>query len=105
MQQGKYQEEPQVTSSIPIIIKNNPPAQVNADFHRICQALKNILINAIRFARESTQIIVDVDKGNDKVICRVTDFGSGIKPEQQCKIFEPYYRISCNNLHTYPGLG
>jgi signal transduction histidine kinase len=35
----------------------------------------------------------------------VRDFGNGISEEQKDKIFERFYRVTGNNLHTYPGLG
>ncbi len=88
-----------------LVIENNPPAEVDADRFRIGQVLNNILTNAIRFGRDSKRIIVNVALKNDKLICSVRDFGSGINPEEQHKIFERFYRISGNNLHTYPGLG
>ena len=42
---------------------------------------------------------------HSKAICSVQDFGKGIATEEQQKIFERFYRVSGNNLHTFPGLG
>lgn len=99
-------EEIQLTTSAnQLIVKNKDKAQVNADRDRIGQVLSNLLINAIRYARNSKQIIIEVNKKGQQVICSVRDFGDGIKPDQQERIFERYYRVSGNNLHTYPGLG
>ena len=76
-----------------------------ADRSRIGQVLRNLLTNAIRFARDSKEIVLDINKKGSNIICSVRDFGTGIKPGEQNRIFERYYRISGNNLHTYPGLG
>lgn len=98
--------EIQLTSdSTHIIIKKNDPVEVNADRDRIGQVLTNLLTNAIRFGRRSEEIIVESTVEGDHVICSVRDFGEGIDADQQDKIFDRFYRVSGNNLHTFPGLG
>ncbi|MEP6628711.1 MAG: ATP-binding protein, partial [Ginsengibacter sp.] len=72
---------------------------------RIGQVLTNLLTNAIRFGRRSEEIIVESTVEGDQVICSVRDFGEGINQDQQDKIFDRFYRVSGNNLHTFPGLG
>lgn len=93
------------TNSQQLIIKNNASAEIVADRSRIGQVLRNLLTNAIRFARDSKEIVLDINKKGSNIICSVRDFGTGIKSGEQNRIFERYYRISGNNLHTYPGLG
>lgn len=99
-------EEVQLTSdSTRIIIKKNEALEVNADRDRIGQVLTNLLTNAIRFGRRSEEIIVESTVEGDTVICSVRDFGEGIDEDQQEKIFDRFYRVSGNNMHTFPGLG
>jgi signal transduction histidine kinase len=93
------------TDSTLIVIKKNDPVEVNADRDRIGQVLTNLLTNAIRFGRRSEEIIVESTVEGDQVICSVRDFGEGINQDQQDKIFDRFYRVSGNNLHTFPGLG
>ncbi len=93
------------TASHQIIIKKNIPLQLYADRDRIGQVLSNLLNNAIKYCQDCKQIIVNLEKSGEMAICSVQDFGNGIIKAQQDKIFERFYRVTGNNLHTYPGLG
>src|SRR5665647_97507 len=99
-------DEIQMTSAEhQLILKANTDVEINADRDRIGQVISNLLVNAIKYASNSRKIIVEIHQKDDKVICSVQDFGKGISIEEQDKIFERFYRISGNNLHTFPGLG
>ena len=88
-----------------IIFNANADDEVYADRDRIGQVVSNFLTNAIKYAPDSSKIIVELNKRDGKVICTVQDFGKGIIAEEQDKIFERFYRISGHNLNTFPGLG
>ena len=88
-----------------IIFKNKQPASVFGDKERIRQVISNFISNSIKYASSSEQIIILIDKLDDKVICSVEDFGKGIITEEQDKIFERFYRVSGPNMNTFPGLG
>jgi signal transduction histidine kinase len=88
-----------------IVFKNKANANIYGDRDRIGQVVSNFIMNAIKYAPESKQIIVELNKEDGKVICSVQDFGKGIAAEEQQKIFERFYRVSGNNLNTFPGLG
>ena len=99
-------EEIQVTNaSHEIRIEKNTPLQLYADRERISQVLSNLLSNAIKYCPDCEKIIVRLEKAGETAICSVQDFGNGIIKAQQSKIFERFYRVTGNNLHTYPGLG
>ncbi len=99
-------EEIQVTNaSHEIRIEKNTPLQLYADRERISQVLSNLLSNAIKYCPDCEKIIVRLEKAGETAICSVQDFGNGINKAQQSKIFERFYRVTGNNLHTYPGLG
>ncbi|MDP4286161.1 MAG: ATP-binding protein [Bacteroidota bacterium] len=99
-------EEIQLTSpEHNLILKANANIKINADRERIGQVISNLLINAIKYASNSKNIIVEITQQNDKLICSVQDFGNGILSEEQDRIFDRFYRISGKNLNTYPGLG
>lgn len=99
-------DETQVTNvSHKIIIEKNIPVQLYADRERISQVLSNLLSNAIKYCPDCKEIIVRLEKKGETAICSVKDFGNGINKAQQNKIFERFYRVTGNNLHTYPGLG
>ena len=93
------------TTEHKIIFQKNINVIVNADSDRIGQVVTNLLINAVKYSPGSREIIVRLDKRDKTVICSVKDFGHGIKKEEQNKIFGRFYRVSGDNLNTYPGLG
>ena len=98
-------DEVQRTSSDhKIILENNPAVTVMADKERIGQVISNLLTNAIKYCQDC-DIKINTEIRDKKVICSVYDKGIGIAKDQQDKIFERYYRIPGQNLHTYPGLG
>ncbi len=88
-----------------IIINENVFTEVYADRERIGQVLTNLIGNAIKYCPDCKNIIISLSQKNENAICSIQDFGKGIQEDQQEKIFERFYRISGNNLHTYPGLG
>jgi signal transduction histidine kinase len=87
-----------------------------ADGTRLYQALRNILINAIKFTPDDGSILVrarTIDEGAAVEIA-ITDSGVGIDSEHQELIFEKFYRVDDLNLHSTgqtkfkgagPGLG
>lgn len=88
-----------------IIFQKNINVTVNADKGRLSQVLNNLLSNAIKYSSDSKEIIVRLDKKEENVVCSIKDFGCGIRSGEKDKIFERFYRISGDNLQTYPGLG
>ncbi len=99
-------DEIQVTHvSHKVIIEKNTPLQLQADKERISQVLSNLLSNAIKYCPDCKKIIVKLERKGETAVCSVQDFGKGILKAQQSKIFERFYRVTGNNLHTYPGLG
>lgn len=88
-----------------IIFQKNVNAEVCADADRISQVLNNLLTNAIKYGSDSRDIIVRMERTENTVICSVKDFGFGIRDEQKDKIFDRFYRVHGDNMHTYPGLG
>ncbi|MEO9004671.1 MAG: ATP-binding protein [Ginsengibacter sp.] len=87
------------------IFKDDTDAYVNADHERIGQVINNFLTNAIKYGGNSNKVIIRLKQMDDKIICSVEDFGKGIAPEEQGKIFERFYRICGKNRNTFPGLG
>ena len=94
-----------ISSDHELIFKNVTNARVYGDRDRVGQVINNFVANAIKYAPDSRKIIVELNKADGKVICSVQDFGKGIAREEQQKIFERFYRVSGNNLNTFPGLG
>jgi signal transduction histidine kinase len=90
--------------------------QVLADETRLHQALRNIVINSIKFTPDEGEIEITgrMTEDGEAVELAIADTGIGIDPEHQELIFEKFYRVGDLNLHSTgatkfkgagPGLG
>ena len=81
---------------------------VNADPHRITQALYNLICNAFNHCGDDKVIIVklstlDNPDGSQKVRICVTDHGGGISPEHLSSIWDRYYKV--DKVHKRDKIG
>lgn len=83
-------EQKQITVEVKI---HDAVSFVMADSEKTAWVLTNLLSNAIRYSHEYAAIRIEVLPVNDKVQFSISDFGQGIQPEYQKKIFERYFRI------------
>lgn len=65
---------------------------LEADPDRLAQALGNLLSNAIKYTPRGAAISVEADAEDGAAWIRVSDTGPGIAPEEQVRIFTPFYR-------------
>jgi signal transduction histidine kinase len=65
---------------------------VLADPDRLAEVLNNLLANAIKYTSPPGNVTVDAGSGAESAWIRVSDTGPGIAPEEQDRIFEPFYR-------------
>ncbi|WP_018392863.1 ATP-binding protein [Bacillus sp. 37MA] len=65
----------------------------HCDPNHLTQVLMNLIQNALEATTESTQkIVVSLKNVNkDSLLIKITDQGSGISPERQKRLFEPFY--------------
>lgn len=75
------------------------------DAMRIGQVITNFLTNAIKYASMADSIIVKTMADEHKVTLCVQDFGPGIVPELQARVFDPFYRLDEATQKDIPGLG
>jgi len=68
------------------------PIVVEADPDRLAQALGNVISNAIKYTPAGGAITIELESDPEAVSLRVSDTGSGISPEDQIHLFEPFYR-------------
>ena len=74
------------------------------DPDRLGQALGNLLTNAIKYTNPDGQVSVRAGREDHEVWIDVGDTGPGIPPEEQERIFAPFYRS--NRLARFPqGMG
>jgi len=65
---------------------------LEADPDRLAQALGNLLSNAVKYTPPGGTVSVGAGVEEDAVWIRVSDTGPGIAPEEQARIFTPFYR-------------
>ncbi len=65
---------------------------LDVDGHRLAQALGNLLSNAIRYTPRGGAVRVSAGTADGRVWIQVQDTGPGIPPEEQERVFTPFYR-------------
>ncbi|RLF27205.1 MAG: hypothetical protein DRN05_06000, partial [Thermoplasmata archaeon] len=80
---------------------------IEVDPDRISQVLRNLIDNAIKFSDKNSEIIITAKAEKDHILFSVKDHGIGITPENQIRIFEPFYQVekTLNRKHGGTGLG
>jgi signal transduction histidine kinase len=79
-----------------------PPVEADAD--RLAQAVGNLVNNATKYTPPEGTITISAGVENQQVWIRVSDTGPGIAPEEQARIFTPFYRGHTNDRQV-PGMG
>jgi PAS domain S-box-containing protein len=92
------------TKSHQITIEGRAGTLILGDESHLIQVMNNLLSNAIKYSPESNQILVYVNQVSDYLKVSVTDYGMGIKMEDQSKIFDRFYRVS-EIQQRFPGMG
>lgn len=79
---------------------------IRADVAAFRDVLTNLLTNAARFSPPGGRIILSAARVDGAVDMSVSDEGSGIPPDEQKRIFDPFYQSPYNNeLRRGTGIG
>ena len=65
---------------------------LNIDPDRLAQVVGNLLSNALKYTPEDGAVSVSAAGSAGELLIRIKDTGPGIRPEEQERIFEPFYR-------------
>ena len=79
--------------------------QLLGDTFHLGNAFRNLIDNALKYARTEVVIDIDVRKENDGVLIHVQDNGKGISIEDQNKIFDRYERGNNDDSQIGFGMG
>ena len=82
--------------------------QVDADYDLLCQAVQNLLVNAIKYTAPGGHVVVDVspDERRGVLAVDVSDTGVGIAGDELPRVFEKFYRgQSARKMASGSGLG
>ncbi len=82
-------------------------ATIQANKCSLYRVLLNVLSNAVKYSPEADKIIITSVETTSAIIIGVTDFGIGIAPEHQKKIFTKFYRVKSTHKQdpNYLNLG
>jgi GAF domain-containing protein/nitrogen-specific signal transduction histidine kinase len=83
--------------------KDLPPIQ--GDGARVRQIISNLVNNAFNYTPENGAILVNIRPEKSEVQVDVQDSGIGIKPEDQARVFERFYRGEHPLVLSTPGTG
>ena len=78
---------------------------VMADPERIGQVVTNLLSNAVKYSPKGSTISVASTRGPDGIVVSVRDNGYGIPKADLKKVFDKFFRVTANNMDTFPGMG
>lgn len=78
---------------------------VEADARGMEEVLRNLLQNAVKYSPDGSEISIQGEMDTDHVTVSVTDEGIGIPPEYRDKVFERFYRVDSQAVHSRPGSG
>ena len=78
--------------------------EIHADEHRIDQVVVNFVNNAVKYAPDSKDICLNVEKIGNMAKISVKDTGPGIAPDKIPHLFSRYYRADYSGSQ-YSGLG
>jgi two-component system sensor histidine kinase BaeS len=65
---------------------------ISADPTRLASAVENLVSNAIKYTHAEGKVTISAGVDGDEMWIDVEDNGYGIAPEEQSKVFEPFYR-------------
>jgi PAS domain S-box-containing protein len=84
---------------------NNTPYIIHADRVRVTQVLMNLVSNAVKYNRDSGEVMIEITTHNDSwVRVSVGDTGKGIPWDRQAEVFQHFNRLGAES-HAVEGSG
>jgi signal transduction histidine kinase len=103
----QYELKSTIEEKKPIIILNNIPEAIAADYTKLKQVFQNLITNAIKFHKkdEFPKIEISCKDENEFWKFTVKDSGIGIKPAYFERIFVLFQKLHTNKEYEGTGLG
>lgn len=97
------QAEPERT--IQLTLPGDTPVPVIADADRIGQVVTNYLTNALKYSREDQPVEVLLQVDGDMARVSVRDYGPGLPPKEQMRIWKVFHRAPGIQVQFGSGIG
>ena len=78
---------------------------IEVDPDRVSQVLRNLVHNAIKYSHPNSKIEISTTPQRDHIVFSVKDYGAGMSPEDQLRVFEPFYQIEETSSRPHGGTG
>lgn len=78
---------------------------VVSDPAKLHDVMRNLIENAVNYAPESGQVIVEAERNSQALCLRVLDNGPGIPEEDLARVFERFYRVDKSRARAPGGTG
>lgn len=87
----------EVDNDIELVVKGNA--------ERLEQVIMNLVSNAVKYSKDDKRVLIATSKFENYARVSVTDFGIGLRKEQQKRIFDRFYRVEDDKKYLISGLG
>jgi two-component system phosphate regulon sensor histidine kinase PhoR len=84
---------------------NGEEVEISGDPIHLQQVFSNLIDNAIKHSGRPAHVEITVAAADGMAEVRVRDFGEGIVPSEQEKIFRRFYRVDRSRSQEVPGTG
>ena len=84
---------------------NNNIRNITGSYVLLYRAVYNLVENAIKYNRPNGSVTVSVKEKNGQAMILLKDTGIGISPENQKKIFDPFFRVDKSRSRAMGGAG
>jgi signal transduction histidine kinase len=89
--------------NISLRVEAGPRLDVRGDRDLLFEAVANLVDNAVKFAPDGGEVVVELSRGDGETIVRVTDTGCGISEQEREVVLRRFYRS--DKIRSTPGVG
>ena len=90
---------------ISVVVGGTSTHKVFGDQDLLVNAFRNLIDNAIRYSPENTKVGIGLKDKDGLVSVSVADQGEGLRPEDQERVFERFYRVDAARSRQTGGTG